>query len=270
MENNHLNGKASPSHNQSPTSPNNHIDTSSNPHELTINIAADNEEIGERIESKGLVRGKRNNMPDVSGTSASVNDNHYKSLDREGYSNQELKSDEITEGYDDDQECMSPTGSSGRRFSWSANGVSSRLQPYRKSPEEISLLKKREKEIAHFYENQNSMIDTLLEPLDADDEDEIQEDKNRFRINLAIRGSLVANMLLFSLQLVAAISSGSLSILATMTDAFMDLLSSVTTCITYSFLFCSQFLPKMLMIFLFFRLFHSLLFYSLTIRPFYY
>lgn len=46
-------------------------------------------------------------------------------------------------------------------------------------------------------------------------------------MKIAIYGSVAANILLFALQLVAAVTSGSLSIFSTMADAFMDLLSSV-------------------------------------------
>lgn len=47
-----------------------------------------------------------------------------------------------------------------------------------------------------------------------------------WKLKIAIYGSVVANVLLFTLQLIAAVSSGSLSIFSTMADAFMDLLSS--------------------------------------------
>jgi divalent metal cation (Fe/Co/Zn/Cd) transporter len=46
------------------------------------------------------------------------------------------------------------------------------------------------------------------------------------QLKIAVYGSVLANVVLFVLQLIAAISSGSLSIFATMADAFMDLLSS--------------------------------------------
>lgn len=47
------------------------------------------------------------------------------------------------------------------------------------------------------------------------------------QLKIAVYGSVVANVALFGLQLAAAILSGSLSIFATMADAFMDLLSSM-------------------------------------------
>lgn len=46
-------------------------------------------------------------------------------------------------------------------------------------------------------------------------------------MKIAIYGSVVANIILFALQLAAAVTSGSLSIFSTMADAFMDLLSSI-------------------------------------------
>ena len=47
------------------------------------------------------------------------------------------------------------------------------------------------------------------------------------KLKIAVYGSLIANILLFSLQLVAAIVSQSLSLLATTADAFMDLMSTI-------------------------------------------
>ncbi|KAG0956281.1 hypothetical protein G6F31_012658 [Rhizopus arrhizus] len=65
----------------------------------------------------------------------------------------------------------------------------------------------------------------MLKAFDASDSEE--EEKQLLKLKIAIYGSVVANVLLFVLQLIAAINSGSLSIFSTMADAFMDLLSSV-------------------------------------------
>ncbi|KAI8331843.1 cation efflux protein [Chlamydoabsidia padenii] len=65
----------------------------------------------------------------------------------------------------------------------------------------------------------------MLGPLNPLDQDE--QEKQLLKLKIAIYGSVVANVVLFALQLTAAITSGSLSIFATMADAFMDLLSSV-------------------------------------------
>jgi divalent metal cation (Fe/Co/Zn/Cd) transporter len=46
------------------------------------------------------------------------------------------------------------------------------------------------------------------------------------KLKIAVNGSVIVNVVLFGLQLYAAISSGSLSLFATMADSFMDLLSN--------------------------------------------
>lgn len=46
------------------------------------------------------------------------------------------------------------------------------------------------------------------------------------KLKIAVDGSMAVNIILFGLQLYAAISSGSLSLFATMADSFMDLLSN--------------------------------------------
>ncbi|OZJ05785.1 hypothetical protein BZG36_01295 [Bifiguratus adelaidae] len=81
------------------------------------------------------------------------------------------------------------------------------------------------KKLRNFYRSQNEHIDFLLSPLNPIDED---AEKNLLKLKIAVYGSTAANVLLFVLQLVAAISSGSLSLFATMADAFMDLLSGIT------------------------------------------
>ncbi|CAG8773479.1 34744_t:CDS:2, partial [Racocetra persica] len=45
-------------------------------------------------------------------------------------------------------------------------------------------------------------------------------------LKIAVNGSMAVNILLFALQLYAAISTGSISLFATMSDSFMDLLST--------------------------------------------
>jgi divalent metal cation (Fe/Co/Zn/Cd) transporter len=54
----------------------------------------------------------------------------------------------------------------------------------------------------------------------------------RRKLNIAIYGSLIVNIFLFALQLTAAILSGSLALLATMADSFMDLTSNMVLSIT--------------------------------------
>ncbi|KAG2198154.1 hypothetical protein INT46_000591 [Mucor plumbeus] len=85
---------------------------------------------------------------------------------------------------------------------------------------------KGQKKLQAFYKNQNEMIENMLSALDPVQDLEEQE-KQLLKLKIAIYGSVVANVILFALQLVAAITSGSLSIFSTMADAFMDLLSSI-------------------------------------------
>ncbi|OAJ37082.1 hypothetical protein BDV3_000133 [Batrachochytrium dendrobatidis] len=79
------------------------------------------------------------------------------------------------------------------------------------------------KKVADFYENQNELIEGLLKPPDYRDED---EEAQLFKLKLAVNGSFAVNILLFCLQLVGALLSGSLSLLATTADAFMDIASN--------------------------------------------
>src|SRR4051794_28384375 len=53
-----------------------------------------------------------------------------------------------------------------------------------------------------------------------------QEAKKDYKIKIAIRASMVANFILFSLQLTGAVWSHSLSLISTTIDAFMDNLSN--------------------------------------------
>ncbi|CAO3654977.1 unnamed protein product [Mucor fragilis] len=85
---------------------------------------------------------------------------------------------------------------------------------------------KGQKKLQAFYRNQNEMIETMLSALDPATDMEEQE-KQLLKLKIAIYGSVVANIILFALQLAAAVTSGSLSIFSTMADAFMDLLSSI-------------------------------------------
>ncbi|KNC97423.1 cation diffusion facilitator family transporter [Spizellomyces punctatus DAOM BR117] len=100
------------------------------------------------------------------------------------------------------------------------------LQQHKKQAEELNELRKRGKagkQLTAFYERQNELIDDLLRPPDTREEGEA---KNLVKLKVAVYGSLLANICLFALQLVAAILSGSLALFATTADAFMDLASS--------------------------------------------
>lgn len=80
-----------------------------------------------------------------------------------------------------------------------------------------------------FYQAQNETIERLLKSVDehrAAARQELGEDHLKFQI--AVWGSLLANIVLAVLQLYAAISSGSLSLFTTMADAVFDPLSNLT------------------------------------------
>ncbi|OXA50781.1 Metal tolerance protein 9 [Folsomia candida] len=92
----------------------------------------------------------------------------------------------------------------------------------KQAPTEIS---KQVKKVQKFYTAQNALIDMLTAPLEDESSSADMEISSRRKQDIAIYGSLLANVLLASLQLIAALYSGSLAIFATMADAFMDLLS---------------------------------------------
>ncbi|KAJ3172231.1 hypothetical protein HDU88_007049 [Geranomyces variabilis] len=94
------------------------------------------------------------------------------------------------------------------------------------SKPDVAALAKKNRKLSEFYERQNDLIDTLLRP-PAEIEDEDGEEHRLVKLKIAIYGSLVANICLFALQLVAAVVSGSLALFATTADAFMDLASSL-------------------------------------------
>ncbi|GKT48863.1 metal tolerance protein 4 [Colletotrichum spaethianum] len=98
------------------------------------------------------------------------------------------------------------------------NGRRSSSSPWRQSHK-----------IRQFYETQNAAIERMLKSVDehvAEARQEAGDDQLQFRI--AVWGSFAANVLLTALQLYAAISTGSLSLITTMADAIFDPLSNLT------------------------------------------
>lgn len=86
-----------------------------------------------------------------------------------------------------------------------------------------------------FYEAQNDQIKSMLKSVDqhrlaADDD----ASANKLKYRIAIYGSLIGNVLLAGLQLYGAVSSGSLSLFATMVDSIFD---PISNCIM---LFCHR------------------------------
>ncbi|EGG23297.1 putative cation efflux pump [Cavenderia fasciculata] len=91
----------------------------------------------------------------------------------------------------------------------------------KKNDDEIKTIKnKRQRK---FYESQNELIDQFLTPLKETTGDEEEEEDPRVKI--AVVGSLLVNIVLFAMQITAAIITGSMALFATSIDAFMDLLS---------------------------------------------
>ncbi|KAF8544709.1 cation efflux family-domain-containing protein [Trichophaea hybrida] len=89
--------------------------------------------------------------------------------------------------------------------------------------------KKRDvKGLQSFYQSQNAHIQRMLKSVD-DHRREAKDEQGdtRLRYQIAVQGSLVANILLAMLQLYAAVSSGSLSLFATAADSIFDPLSNI-------------------------------------------
>ncbi|KAI1317020.1 cation efflux family-domain-containing protein [Xylariaceae sp. FL0255] len=88
--------------------------------------------------------------------------------------------------------------------------------------------------IASFYQSQNETIKRLLKSVEehrADAQQEASEDHLAHQI--AVYGSLAANIILAALQLYAASTSGSLSLFTTSADSVFDLLSNLTLIFTH-------------------------------------
>ncbi|KAJ1839008.1 hypothetical protein LPJ70_005233, partial [Coemansia sp. RSA 2708] len=94
----------------------------------------------------------------------------------------------------------------------------------------VSDLDQYEQKVRAFYQQQNEFIQQCLDSMDSNrmQEHEARLQREDLQVRIASYGSLVANIVLFGLQLYTAISSKSLALFATMADALMDLLSSVT------------------------------------------
>jgi len=103
-----------------------------------------------------------------------------------------------------------------------------RLQSSKRSYSDLQKLNRKQKD---FYEKQNDLIDDLLNPIQekADEEEEARKD---YKIKIALRASMAANLLLFAMQLTGSIWSHSLSLISTTIDAFMDNLSNAILWIT--------------------------------------
>jgi hypothetical protein len=137
----------------------------------------------------------------------------------------------VTVTLDNLESTASPTLT--RRSNLQTEELKTLLVSSKKTDEEI---KHHSKPVKSFYREQNEVIDHLLSPLDRNEEEEDMQDarvkkwlkiiKLIFQVKFAVRASMVANVLLFCMQLVGAIWSHSLSLISTTIDAFMDILSN--------------------------------------------
>ncbi|KAN0135624.1 CDF zinc transporter 2 [Lactarius tabidus] len=94
-----------------------------------------------------------------------------------------------------------------------------------KTDAEIAELRsrKRGKRLANYHRKQNALIASLLKPMEEHTEDaRHEEDLSRLPVKIAVRASLAANIALAVLQMYAAVSSASLSLLATGIDSVFD------------------------------------------------
>ncbi|KAF9032155.1 CDF-like metal transporter [Hymenopellis radicata] len=96
--------------------------------------------------------------------------------------------------------------------------------------DQIELIRKRKKgkAVAKYQHKQNDLISYLLKPMDEHtNEAQNEEDANRPYVKLAVYASLIANFGLCVIQMYAAISSLSLSLLATGIDSVFDIGSNI-------------------------------------------
>ncbi|TFK42002.1 CDF manganese transporter [Crucibulum laeve] len=88
--------------------------------------------------------------------------------------------------------------------------------------------KKNGKRVAKYHARQNNLITSLLKPMDEHTEEaSAEEEAARLPVKIAIYASLIANFALCILQMYAAISAGSLSLLATGIDSVFDIGSNI-------------------------------------------
>ena len=79
-----------------------------------------------------------------------------------------------------------------------------------------------------FYEEQDNLIQIYKDACKCDDEKlPIGINQNLKKVNLAAKLSFTLNLILFSAKLVAAVLSGSFSILSSVVDSAVDLISGI-------------------------------------------
>ncbi|KAI1793071.1 CDF-like metal transporter [Ganoderma leucocontextum] len=116
-----------------------------------------------------------------------------------------------------------------------APGPKPALDPFKfreayKTNEQLSDLRKRHKgrPLELYHKRQNDLINDLLKPMEDHTYDaKVEEEASRLPVKIAVWASLLANLSLCILQMYAAVSSLSLSLLATGIDSVFDIGSNI-------------------------------------------
>lgn len=96
------------------------------------------------------------------------------------------------------------------------------------SEEQIIRDTQRGKRVAQYHQRQNDLINALLKPMEAHTaEARVAVEKQQLPVKIAIYASLFGNFALCALQVYAAVSGGSLSLLATGIDSVFDVGSNI-------------------------------------------
>ncbi|THH10534.1 hypothetical protein EW145_g1262 [Phellinidium pouzarii] len=100
-----------------------------------------------------------------------------------------------------------------------------------KTKEQLGELRRRKKagkNLERFHREQNDLISSLLKSMEEHTEDAREvEETNRLPVKIAIWASMISNVVLCILQMYGAISSASLSLIATGIDSVFDVGSNV-------------------------------------------
>ncbi|OMJ20367.1 Metal tolerance protein 4 [Smittium culicis] len=112
-------------------------------------------------------------------------------------------------------------------------GLLTTMKKSKKSEEELQeIMGKSGKNVSKFYNNQNKLIDSMLFLEDILNDEgskpmsELESSIKLKEVNNLVKISFFLNMFISSIQTYVAVKSKSLSLFATMSDSFMDLMSS--------------------------------------------
>ena len=110
-----------------------------------------------------------------------------------------------------------------------------------RQPEDV-LVKTASLKLRRFYKTQNELIDALVADIAPQDEreplvDDAQASRQQlssshWQVRAAVQGSFGLNVVLLGAKLIAMIASGSMSVLASLADSLLDLVSGVVLAAT--------------------------------------